>query len=50
MTPTYGSPSAYWTYADEDLVGKMIEVAETCHPRTLAETALLKWMHAYFLG
>ena len=47
--PLYGNPSAYWTYADEDLVGKMVEVAKTCHPKTLAETALVKWLHAYFL-
>ena len=49
VAPTYGNPSAYWCYADEDLVGKLIEVATSCHPKTLAETALLKWIHAYFI-
>ena len=28
----------------KDLVGHMIEVAETCHPRTMAGTALFKWL------
>ena len=39
-----GNPRYYWTYADEDLVGSMIEVAECCHPRTLAGTAMYKWL------
>ena len=40
----YGSPRFYWTYADEDMVGHMIECASTCHPRTLACTAIFKWV------
>ena len=40
----YGSPKFYSTYADEDMVGHMIECAATCHPRTLAVTALYKWL------
>ena len=40
----YSSPKFYWTYADEDMVGHMIECASTCHPRTLAVTALFKWV------
>ena len=31
----FGNPRYYWCYADEDLVGSMIEIAETCHPNTL---------------
>ena len=43
-----GNPRFYWTYADEDLVGHMIEIAESCHPCTLAITVLVKWLHLYF--
>ena len=39
-----GSPKFYWTYADEDMVGHMIECASTCHPKTLGVTALFKWV------
>ena len=39
-----GNPRFYWTYADEDLVGKMIECARSCHPRTMAAIALYKWL------
>lgn len=39
-----GNPRFYWTYADEDLVGHMVEVGSSCHPRTLAVTALFKWI------
>ena len=44
----YGNPRYYWTYADEDLVGMMVEIAETCHPATMAFTVLFKWMHVFF--
>ena len=46
--PLYGNPAYYWCYGDEDLVGKLIEVAETCHPRALGETALFKWLIVAF--
>ena len=39
-----GNPRFYWVYADEDLVGKMIEVAHSCHPRTMAAIAMYKWL------
>ena len=29
-------------YADEDLVGHAIEIARSCHPRTMAVTAMLR--------
>ena len=45
---TYGNPRYYWTYSDEDLVGNMIDIAETCHVRTMAVTVLFKWLHLYF--
>ena len=40
----FGNPRFYWTYADEDMVGHLTEVGATCHPRTLACTALYKWL------
>ena len=43
-----GNPRSYWTYADEDLVGLLVEVAQSCHTRTMAPSALFKWMHVYF--
>ena len=30
------NPRGYWTHADEDLVGTMVEVSKSCHPSTLA--------------
>ena len=46
----YGNPRFYWCYADEDLVGKMIEIAETVHPTTLAFSVLFKWLHLFFVN
>ena len=43
-----GNPRCYWTYADEDMVGHMIEVAQSCHPVTLAATAMFKWLVLQF--
>jgi hypothetical protein len=40
----FGNPRFYWTYPDEDMVGQMVEVAKSCHPSTLAKTALYKWL------
>ena len=42
------NPRMYWTYGDEDLVGKLIEVASSCHPFTVHFTALFKWLHVSF--
>eukprot|EP00973_Karenia_brevis_P016519 2262452-Karenia_brevis.AAC.1 len=28
---SWGNPRWYWCYADEDMVGHMIEVASACH-------------------
>ena len=41
--PSVGNPRFFWVYSDEDLVGSMIEVAESCHAKTMAATALMKW-------
>ena len=40
----HGNPRFFWTYADEDMVGRMAEVAKTCHPRSMAVNALFKWL------
>lgn len=42
------NPKSFWTYADEDLVGQMIEVAESCHASTVADTALYKYLLLIF--
>jgi hypothetical protein len=44
QSQVWGNPSYYWTYADEDLVGLMIEIAESCHPNTKSVIALVKWL------
>ena len=38
------NPRTYWTYADEDLVGQMVEVSASCHVSTLPAVALSKWV------
>ena len=43
QAPSVGNPRFFWVYADEDLVGSMIEVAESCHASTMAPTAMVKW-------
>ena len=43
QAPHYGNPRWYWCYMDEDLVGKLIEVAHSCHPSTMATTSLFKY-------
>ena len=45
---TFGNPRYHWCYADEDLVGLMVEVAENCHTRTVAEMVLVKWLIVAF--
>ena len=43
-----GTPKIVGVYADEDLVGQMIEVSQTCHPTTVACTAMYKWLLLVF--
>ena len=38
------NPKSYHTYADEDLVGLLVSIGESCHPHTLAATGLGKWL------
>ena len=38
------NPRSFWCYADEDLVGQLIEIASSSHPMTLAEIGMLKWL------
>ena len=45
---TFGNPRFCWAYSDEDLVGQLIDVAETCHARTLSSTAMFKWLTLVF--
>ena len=37
-----GATPVFLCYADEDVVGQVIEVASSCHPSTMAEVALYK--------
>ena len=30
----FGNPRFYWTYADEDLVGLLMDIAQGCHVST----------------
>ena len=46
----HGNPRFYWTYADEDLAGKMAECAESCHTATMSTSCLFKWLHLSFAG
>ena len=42
------NPRSYWCYADEDLVGTLVEIAESCHVSTIAVTGMMKWMLLVF--
>lgn len=46
--PEMGNPRYFWCYADEDMVGKMIKTAQSCHPKTLCLMTLWKWLLGYF--
>ena len=43
-----GNPKYYWAYADEDLVGQIIDIAEACHPGTMALTTMVRWLSVVF--
>ena len=43
-----GNPRFFWCYSDEDMVGQLVEVAESCHPGTMSTTALFKWLTFVF--
>ena len=40
----WGNPAYYWCYCDEDLVGLVVEIAQSCHATTVCATALVKWL------
>ena len=48
QAPVLGNPCYYWTYGDEDLVGRMVSVAESIHPANLPISVLTKWLHVVF--
>ena len=48
QTLEFFNPRFFWCYSDEDLVGQLVDIGATCHPRTLAVTALFKWLHLLF--
>ena len=48
QAPEFGNPRFWWVYADEDFVGQFIDVAESCHPKTLAVTSMWKWLILIF--
>ena len=47
--PELGNPKYYWAYADEDLVGQVIDIAHACHPRTMAVTTLFRWLTVVYV-
>ena len=48
QAPSVGNPRFFWVYSDEDFVGSMIEVAQSCHSSTMAPTAMVKWLAMAF--
>ena len=44
----WGNPRYWWCYSDEDLVGLLIDIAESCHVNTLAISTLYKWIWLSF--
>ena len=46
--PELGNPRFFWTYADEDMVGRMIKAARSCHPATLSQMTMWKWLLNYY--
>ena len=44
QTPKMGDLRFFWIYADEDLVGLIMDVAQSCHWFTLAVTVLFKYL------
>ena len=39
-----GNPRAWWCYSDEDMVGRMVTAAQSCHPSTMALVTTWKWL------
>lgn len=50
QTVDFGNPRFWWCYPDEDLIGHLIEVAGSTHPRTMPLVSLFKWLTFFFDG
>ena len=48
QAPNVGNPRWYWTYADEDMVGRMVDIARSCHATHVAPTAISKSLLLHF--
>ena len=44
----WGNARFWWTYQDEDLIGRLINIADRLHPSTLGVSVLCKWVHCVF--
>ena len=44
QAPRWGNPAYCWCYGDEDLVGLVIDSAQSCHAKTCALVAPIKWL------
>ena len=44
------SPSLYWTFGDEDFVGKVSVIASRCHRRTVSVRTLQRWLIRYHVA
>ena len=42
------NPRRFWCYMDEDLQQKIKSIALSCHPRTVVENVLFKWLYLLF--
>lgn len=48
QSQSFGNPRFWWCYADEDLVGHVVEVASSVHPRSMPAMSLYKWVTFFF--
>ena len=44
----WGNPRGAWCYSDEDFVGRMVSVAQSCHPNSCAIVTMWKWLVGVF--
>ena len=42
------NPRYFWTYADEDILGQIVDIAHTCHARTISAAVMYKWLVLVF--
>ena len=43
------NPGAYWGFADEDWIGRMVKLARSTHMRTVSARAIQRWLLAYWI-